>query len=138
MNEPNNPCPSDTVRLAPYIVLYDPKCKFCLGSIATLRRLDNDQRTKPMPVSSAPVSNMPELSNAEVRRRLHIICPSGEIKSGFAAVIELAGLFPATRLLARVAAYTPFFAVGSALYEWVANHRYLFGTCENDHCGLGS
>ena len=67
---------------------------------------------------------------------MHIICPNGEIKIGFQAVVELAGLFPATRNLARVAAFPPLFAIGNALYDLLANHRYLFGRCENDQCSL--
>jgi hypothetical protein len=45
-------------------------------------------------------------------------------------------LFPATRVLASIAACPAFFAIGSALYNLLANHRYLLGRCKNDHCSL--
>jgi predicted DCC family thiol-disulfide oxidoreductase YuxK len=105
-----------------WAVLYDADCGFCKWLLSALLRWDRATRLHPIALQQSEADNLVrELTPAERMASWHLISPSGERRSGGAAVAPLLRVLPAGRLPA--AGFARFPRLTDRGYRWVAEHR---------------
>jgi predicted DCC family thiol-disulfide oxidoreductase YuxK len=105
-----------------WCVLYDADCGLCKWLLSGLLRWDRAARLRPIALQRSEAENLlRELTPAERMASWHLISPTGERRSGGAAVAPLLRLLPAGRLPADWFARFP--ARTDRGYRWVADHR---------------
>jgi len=135
--------PSNQSKLAPiddvpYTVLYDGDCGICQSGVALLAELDSKKLTRPTPLSEDVLRNLGNnsLSMSECIREMHVVSSGGTVYVGYLAMLQLAQLFPRTRMIARLARWCVPVPLGRFLYRLVANNRYRLSKCESGSCSL--
>jgi predicted DCC family thiol-disulfide oxidoreductase YuxK len=114
--------PSGLLSERRWAVLYDAQCGFCKWLLSGLLRWDRAARLHPIALQRSEADNLVrELTPAERMASWHLISPSGERRSGGAAVAPLLRLLPAGRLPA--AGFARFPRLTDRAYQWVAGHR---------------
>jgi len=122
-----------------FVVLFDGQCEVCQAGVAWIRQLDRDQLVDCVALESADLSSLhAELRVEECLRELHVVTPLGDVVRGWAAVVALTRLFPATRLLADADEWSPVHALGTRAYEWVAANRYQLSKCRGGACHVSN
>jgi predicted DCC family thiol-disulfide oxidoreductase YuxK len=104
-----------------WTVLYDADCGFCMWLLSALLRWDRAARLHPIALQRSEADDLlQELTSAERMASWHLISPTGERRSGGAAVPPLlrvlAGRLPA-------AGFARFPRLTDRGYRWVAEHR---------------
>jgi predicted DCC family thiol-disulfide oxidoreductase YuxK len=120
-------------------VLYDGRCKFCIGQIAHLRRLDRRGFLEFVSLHSPEVSvRYPDLTYEQLMEQMWVVAPEGTQFGGADALrylsLHLPLLWPLVPFL-----YFPFSRpVWAWLYRLVAARRYrLAGVeCDEGTCSL--
>jgi predicted DCC family thiol-disulfide oxidoreductase YuxK len=103
-------------------VLYDADCRLCKWLLSGLLRWDRAARLRLVALKRSEAEDLlRELTPAERMASWHLISPTGERRSGGAAVAPLLRLLPAGRLAAYCFARFPTRADRG--YRWVADHR---------------
>jgi predicted DCC family thiol-disulfide oxidoreductase YuxK len=111
-----------TEQPAAWTVLYDGDCGLCKWLLAGLLRWDRAARLHPLALQRPQADTLlAELTPAERIASWHLISPSGERRSGGAALAPLLRLLPAGRLPAACFARLP--GPTDSGYRWVAAHR---------------
>jgi predicted DCC family thiol-disulfide oxidoreductase YuxK len=106
----------------PWTVLYDSDCGFCRWLLSGLLRWDRARRLHPIALQRPEAEDLlQELTPAERMASWHLISPTGERRSGGAALPRLLRLLPAGRLPA--AGFARFPRLTDHGYRWVAEHR---------------
>ena len=114
--------PSGLLSERRWSVLYDAECGFCMWLLSCLLRWDRAARLNPIALQRAEADNLVrELAPAERMASWHLLSPSGERRSGGAAVAPLLRLMPGGRLPA--AGFARFPGLTDGAYQWVAEHR---------------
>jgi len=114
--------PSGLLSERRWAVLYDADCGFCKWLLSGLLRWDRAARLHPIALQRSEADNLlRELTPAERMASWHLISPTGERRSGGAAVAPLLRLLPAGRLPA--AGFARFSRLTDRAYRWVAEHR---------------
>lgn len=115
----------DTHAAAPdpgWAVLYDADCGFCKWLLSGLLRWDRAERLNPIALQRPEADELlGELTPAERMASWHLISPTGERRSGGAALPPLIRLLPRGRLPATAVGLFP--ALSERGYRWVAAHR---------------
>jgi predicted DCC family thiol-disulfide oxidoreductase YuxK len=105
-----------------WAVLYDADCGFCKWLLSAVLRWDRAARLQPIALQRSEADELlDELTAAERMASWHLIAPSGERRSGGAALPPLLRLLPAGRLPA--AGFARFPGLTERGYRWVADHR---------------
>jgi predicted DCC family thiol-disulfide oxidoreductase YuxK len=105
-----------------WAVFYDADCGFCKWLLSVLLRWDRAARLHPIALQRSEADDLlQELTPAERMASWHLISPSGERRSGGAAVPPLLRVLPAGRLPA--ACFARFPRLTDRGYRWVAEHR---------------
>jgi predicted DCC family thiol-disulfide oxidoreductase YuxK len=104
-----------------WTVLYDADCGFCMWLLSALLQWDRAARLHPIALQRSEADDLlQELTSVERMASWHLIFPTGERRSGGAAVPPLlrvlAGRFPA-------AGFARFPRLTDRGYRWVAEHR---------------
>jgi predicted DCC family thiol-disulfide oxidoreductase YuxK len=104
-----------------WTVLYDADCGFCMWLLSALLQWDRAARLHPIALQRSEADDLlQELTSAERMASWHLISPTGERRSGGAAVPPLlrvlAGRLPA-------AGFARFPRLTDRGYRWVAEHR---------------
>jgi predicted DCC family thiol-disulfide oxidoreductase YuxK len=108
-----------------WMILYDADCSFCAWLLSALLRWDRAARLQPIALQRSEADELLQaLSPAEQMASWHLISPSGERRSGGAAVSPLLRVLPAGRIPA--AAFARFPRLTDRGYRWVAEHRPQF------------
>ena len=103
-------------------VLYDADCGFCNWLLSALLRWDRDARLHPIALQRPEADDLlQELTPAERMASWHLISPTGERRSGGAALPPLLSELPAGRLAGACLARFP--RLTDHGYRWVAEHR---------------
>jgi predicted DCC family thiol-disulfide oxidoreductase YuxK len=120
------------------IVLYDGHCRFCRSQIAVLRRLDLAGGLRFVSLHDPTVArDFPELSADELMRQMYVVDTAGRARGGAEAVRYLSRRLPLLWPLALPLHVPGSMPVWSAIYRFVARHRYrIAGTCEEGTCRL--
>jgi predicted DCC family thiol-disulfide oxidoreductase YuxK len=119
---PVSECPSDPHSERRWVVIYDADCGFCEWLLSALLRWDRAACLHPIALQrSAADDLLQELTPAERMASWHLITPTGERRSGGAAVPTLLRLLPGGRLPA--AGFARFPKLTDRGYQWVAEHR---------------
>jgi predicted DCC family thiol-disulfide oxidoreductase YuxK len=105
-----------------WAVLYDADCGFCKWLLFALLRWDRVARLHPIALQRSEADDLlQELTPAERMASWHLISPTGERRSGGAAVAPLLRLLPAGRLPA--AGFARFPRLTERGYRLVGEHR---------------
>lgn len=105
-----------------WTVLYDADCGFCKWLLSGLLRWDREARLRPIALQRSEAGDLlRELTPAERIASWHLISPTGERRSGGAAVAPLLRLLPAGR--GPAAGFARFPRLTDRGYRWVAEHR---------------
>jgi len=117
-------------------VLYDGQCRFCRSQIAVLRRLDLGSRLRFVSLHDPEVArDFPELPTADLMRQMYVVDTSGGARGGVDAVRYLSRRLPPLWPLAVPLHVPGSLPLWSALYRFVARHRYrIAGTCDEGTC----
>ena len=123
------------------ILLYDGQCGFCLESVRRLRILDLFGWIDPLDFHKQP--NLAQLNPALTPQRCHsemvLLEPEGRISGGFQAFARMTRRLPMLLWLAPLAHLPGANWVGTRVYRWIAEHRYLLhrhSACQTNQCGL--
>jgi predicted DCC family thiol-disulfide oxidoreductase YuxK len=104
------------------VVLYDADCGFCKWLLSGLLRWDRAALLYPIALQRPEADALlQELTPADRMASWHLISPTGERRSGGAALPALLRALPAGRLPAAVVARFP--RLTDRAYRWVADHR---------------
>src|SRR6266545_3353550 len=105
-----------------WAVLYDADCDFCTWLLSALLRWDRAARLHLIALQRSEADDLlQELTPTERMASWHLISPTGERRSGGAAVPPLLRVLPAGRLPAAALARFP--RLTDRGYRWVAEHR---------------
>lgn len=105
-----------------WAVFYDADCGFCKWLLSVLLWWDRSARLHPIALQRSEADHLlQELTPAERMASWHLISPTGERRSGGAAVPPLLRVLPAGRLPA--AGFARFPRLTDRGYRWVAEHR---------------
>jgi predicted DCC family thiol-disulfide oxidoreductase YuxK len=105
-----------------WAVLYDADCGFCKWLLSAVLLWDRAARLHPIALQRSEADDLlQELTPAERMASWHLISPTGERRSGGAAVPPLLRVLPAGRLPA--AGFARFPRLTDRGYRWVADHR---------------
>jgi predicted DCC family thiol-disulfide oxidoreductase YuxK len=105
-----------------WTVLYDADCGVCIWLLNGLLRWDRAAHLQPIALQRSEANDLLwELAPAERMASWHLISPTGERRSGGAALAPLLRLLPAGRFAA--AAFARFPRLTDRGYRWVAEHR---------------
>ena len=105
-----------------WVVLYDADCGFCKWLLSALLRWDRAARLHPIALQRLEADDLlGELTPPERMASWHLISPTGERRSGGAALPPLLRALPAGRLAAAGCARFP--KLTDRGYRWVAEHR---------------
>jgi len=129
---------STATRPARDTVLYDGGCRFCRGQIALLRGLDACGSLRFVSLHEPEVGrDFPEVSAADLERQMYVIDTRGRARGGAEAVRYLTRRLPLLWPLAVPLHVPGSLPLWSALYRFVARHRYaIAGTCDDGGCRL--
>jgi predicted DCC family thiol-disulfide oxidoreductase YuxK len=120
------------------VVLYDGHCRFCRSQVALLRRLDARGSLRFVSLHEPEVArDFPELSSEDLMRQMYVVDTSGRARGGAEAVRYLSRRLPLLWPLALPLHVPGSLPLWSALYRFVARHRYrIAGTCDDGTCRL--
>ena len=118
-----------------WAVLYDADCGFCTWLLSVLLRWDRSGRLRPIALQRSEADDLlRKLAPAERMASWHLISPTGERRSGGAAMPPLLRALPAGRLPAAGCERFP--GLTERGYRWVAEHRsQLSNGCLRAPCG---
>ena len=110
-----------------WAVLYDADCGFCKWLLSGLLRWDRAARLHPIPLQRSEADDLLQgLTPAERMASWHLVSPTGERRSGAAAVPPILRLLPGGRLPAAAFGRLP--RLTDRGYRWVAEHRSQLST----------
>lgn len=138
---PSTGLPSPTDRPNADIVIYDGHCRFCLGQVRRLHRLDWNRRLAFISLHDPEVARrFPDLSHEQLMKEMYVIDQAGGRHAGAASIRYL------SRRLYPLWPVMPFLHVPGTmplwrwLYAQIAQRRYLFAgkveSCEDDACAV--
>jgi predicted DCC family thiol-disulfide oxidoreductase YuxK len=105
-----------------WTVLYDADCGFCKWLLAALLRWDRAARLRPIALQRSEAAGLlADLTPDERMASWHLVAPSGERRSGGAAIAPLLRVLPGGSLPAALFARIP--RLTDRGYRWVADHR---------------
>jgi len=105
-----------------WTVLYDADCGLCKWLLSGLLRWDRAARLHPIALQGSEADELLQgLTPAERMGSWHLVSPTGERRSGAAALPPILRLLPGGRLPA--AAFARFPRLTDRGYRWVAEHR---------------
>lgn len=122
-------------------VLYDGGCRFCVGQVGMLRRLDLGRRFDFRSCHEHSVAtDFPELSHDELLSQMYVVDTKGCARGGADAVRylsrKLVPLWPLALLL-HIPGTMPFW---KACYRFIARNRYRIAghaaSCDSGTCKL--
>jgi predicted DCC family thiol-disulfide oxidoreductase YuxK len=106
----------------PWAVLYDADCGFCTWLLSVLLRWDRSGRLHPIALQRSEADDLlRKLAPAERMASWHLMSPTGQLRSGGAAMSPLLRVLPAGRLPAAGCERFP--ELTERGYRWVAEHR---------------
>ena len=127
--------PTSSVGRDRYVAIYDEQCEICQAFVSWLRLLDRRGRVHALPIEPHSLPGLHSTLTVEsCLRELHVITPSADVRRGWAAVAELARLFPATFLIGWFGRIPPFNWLGEIAYRFVARNRYAISKCRGGAC----
>jgi predicted DCC family thiol-disulfide oxidoreductase YuxK len=104
------------------VVLYDADCGFCMWLLSALLRWDRAARLHPVALQRSEADALlQDLTPGQRMASWHLISPTGERRSGGAALVPLLRVLPAGRLPG--AGFARFPGITDRGYRWVAEHR---------------
>jgi len=120
-------------------VLYDGQCRFCVGQITTLRRLDRGGRLEVVSLHDDRVPReFPELSRDMLMEQMFVVAPSGAAYGGAEAVRYLSRRLPLLWPLAPLLHLPGSLPLWQAGYRFVARNRYRIAgrSCTDGSCSI--
>ena len=122
----------------PVHVYYDRRCPLCLRSATALDYLDwgDRMRLRDLESAGAALVARTNLDMDDLRRRMHIVRPDGEIRGGYYAFRDLAKRLPLLIPLAPILWLPGIDRLGTRLYDAVARTRARVADCDASGCVL--
>lgn len=120
-------------------VIYDGHCGFCQQSVRQLKVMDLFNRCDYVDFQTASHLELmhPSLNKTIAASQLHLVTPEGRIYGGFFAFRQMGWLMPMMWPLLLLMYLPTADWIGSALYRWMANNRYVFHfhkACKENRC----
>jgi predicted DCC family thiol-disulfide oxidoreductase YuxK len=110
-----------------WAILYDADCGFCQWLLAGLLRWDRARELRPIALQRPEADELlADLTPTERIASWHLISPTGERRSGGAALATLLRLLPGGRFPAAACSRVP--NLTERGYRWVAAHRSRLST----------
>lgn len=120
-------------------VLYDGQCRFCVGQIGTLRRLNRGGRLEFVSLHDDRVPReFPELSRDMLMEQMYVVAPSGTAYGGAEAIRYLSRRLPLLWPLAPLLHLPGSLPLWQAGYRFVARNRYRIAgrSCTDGSCSI--
>ena len=122
------------------VLLYDGQCGFCLSSVRRLRVLDLFGWLDPSDFHRQPDLAIlhPALTPQRCRSEMILLEPAGKLSGGFEAFRRMSRRLPLLWWLYPVLSVPGASFIGTRIYRWVAEHRYLLHrnpACASNQCG---
>ena len=116
------------------VVIFDGKCKLCIGSVRRLHRLDGG-RLAYLSLHDIDYSRMDGWpSREDLLRRMHVLTPTTETYSGADAVRYLSRKIPWLYVFAPMLHFPFTMPMWRFLYRTIARFRYRFGRVDGEAC----
>lgn len=107
-------------------ILYDGDCGFCRWALARILAWDRRRALRPVALHDPEAHALLATVRPEARgASWHLVLPEGAVRSGGAAVPDLARLLPGGAPIAALAGRFP--RATDRAYRWVAAHRGRLG-----------
>jgi predicted DCC family thiol-disulfide oxidoreductase YuxK len=121
------------------VLLYDGQCGFCKASVSRLAVLDVFGQVQLQDFYAAgDLSALhPALTQERCRSEMVLIEPGGRLSGGFGAFQRLCARLVMLKAFAPLVHLPGAAWIGSAVYRWVASHRYLLWPRANQ-CAVAS
>ena len=121
------------------VVLYDGQCRFCIGQISNLRRLDLFHRLRFVSLHEACVAqDYPDLSHEQLMEQMWLVTPKGDRYGGAYALRYLTRFLPALWPLAPAMHLPGLMPFWNWMYRSIAQRRYKIAgrECPDGSCAL--
>ena len=91
-----------------YILAYDADCGPCTRFAHVVNSLDKSEKIDFIPLTIADQKGLLDRISPLLRyRSFHLICPTGEAKSGSEALLELIAILPGGKIISPIINYLP-------------------------------
>jgi predicted DCC family thiol-disulfide oxidoreductase YuxK len=118
------------------VLLYDADCRLCRFAARVVAALDRSRSLALLGLGDAPAERLLEhVSEYERGSSIRLVLPDGGVLSAGAAALGVLERLPATRPLARAAAFVHAQPVVERLYVLVARNRGQLGRLVPDGSG---
>jgi predicted DCC family thiol-disulfide oxidoreductase YuxK len=121
------------------VVIYDGQCRFCIGQIANLRRLDLFHQLRFVSLHEPSVAQeYPDLSHAQLMEQMWLVAPSGKRFAGAYALRYLTRSLPLLWPLAPAMHIPGLMPLWNWMYRSIAQRRYKIAgrDCPDGSCSL--
>lgn len=122
------------------VVIYDGKCRFCIGQVRRLARWDRRHQLSFLSLHDPRARELcPDLTSEQLMEQLYLVTADGKRYGGAAAARYLSRQLPRLWLLAPVLHLPGSLPLWQWLYRQFAKRRYWFGRtdrCETDSCDV--
>jgi predicted DCC family thiol-disulfide oxidoreductase YuxK len=122
------------------VVIYDGRCRMCVGQTLRLARLDCGGRLAFLSLHDGRVPQLyPDLSHEALMRDMYVVDRRGRRHRGAAAVRYLSRRLPRLWWLAPLLHLPGTLPLWQWMYQQVAQRRYQFGTieaCDDEACAV--
>ena len=117
------------------VIIYDAGCAVCRATARRLHRWDIRHRLAFLPLDDPEVRRRwPDLTHQELMKHVYLLTSDGQRLRGAQAVRVLARRVPALWPIAPALHMPGTMPLWRRLYDWFAEHRYLFGGRTRAHC----
>lgn len=117
-----------------WYLIYDDKCKICNLGIEKVRKLDNANLIRLVPLSNPQVPPHIVLPSKEaMQKHMYLINPDGITYKGADAVAEILKIFPESKLAAKITSFPLFKPLARLIYSIVANNRMKLSKLISSH-----
>lgn len=121
-----------------YRVYFDGMCPVCLKSRRTLERLDWLGRLQFIDIHNRAQceGDLPDVSYADMLRRMYVKRPDGKWFGGFAAFRAIAAVIPLWWVTLPFLWLPGVGLIGRWVYDVIARNRFKWAKCDDEFCSL--
>lgn len=120
------------------VVYFDEWCPICRATRDRLARMDRGGRLRFRSARHPAVAAELGVSPEALASHMHVKTDSGQVLSGFPAVVAIARVLPPLWPVWPFMVIAHWLGIGAVLYAWVARNRRIVpvGSCEDGACPI--
>jgi len=113
------------VSMDTYFLIYDDHCPVCQTSVKQVKKLDDRQLIRLIPLSNPAVPVQLSLpSQEDLKKEIHLFAPDGSLYKGAEAIAEISSLYRKSSLLGFVMRLPVLKQISHLVYKLIANNRH--------------